>query len=126
LHRRATPAAVPETRHAIKSWLAENGIAGPDAGDILLATTEACANVVTHAYGLAEGSLDVTASLTDSEVSIVVGDDGVWLTPAAARTDNAGGHGLSIMRKLMDHVEIVTTRGTEVRMRRRLNGARDG
>ncbi|HTL87050.1 MAG TPA: SpoIIE family protein phosphatase [Acidimicrobiia bacterium] len=116
IRRPAVPASVPQVRHMLQVWLADRGIGGDDAFEILVATTEACANVVTHAYGLKAGAMDVTAHLSEQRVHVVVADDGGWRTAAT----NDGGHGLTIMRSVMDHVEIVTTPKTEVRMARRL------
>jgi len=118
--RRATAASVPETRHLVEAWLAENGIGGSEAFDVLLATTEACGNVVTHAYGLTPGLVEVTGRLTPSHVRIVVSDDGVWCSETRSQD---GGRGLTIMRSFMDRVEIVTTPRTEIRMERRVSGA---
>jgi len=119
--QRATAASVPETRHLVQTWLAENGIDSSEAFDVLLATTEACGNVVTHAYGLIPGLMEVTGCLTPSHIHIVVSDDGVWRSETSAQD---GGRGLSIMRSFMDHVEIVTTPRTEIRMERRVSGTR--
>jgi anti-sigma regulatory factor (Ser/Thr protein kinase) len=119
--RRATPTSVPETRHLVKAWHADYGVDDTEAFEILVATTEACGNVVTHAYGLTPGLIEVTAHLTKSEVHITVADDGIWQTRT---NDPDSSRGLSIMRSLMDHVEITTTPRTEVYMRRKLTGAR--
>jgi anti-sigma regulatory factor (Ser/Thr protein kinase) len=123
LHRPATPSAIPETRHMMQAWLADNGVTQTDAFEILTAVSEACANVVTHAYGLTGGPIDVAATLTNNEVSIVIRDDGTWRTRRPATHDSRS-RGLSIMHDLMDHVDIETSRGTEVHMKRKLNGAR--
>jgi integral membrane sensor domain MASE1/anti-sigma regulatory factor (Ser/Thr protein kinase) len=116
IRRPAIPASVPQVRHLLQAWLTEHGINGDESFEILIATTEACANVVTHAYGLNAGEMDVTAHLFPQGVRVVVRDDGCWRTSATKE----GGRGLSIMRTVMDNVEIVTTPQTEVRMERRL------
>jgi integral membrane sensor domain MASE1/anti-sigma regulatory factor (Ser/Thr protein kinase) len=119
IRRPAVPASVPQVRHLLQVWLSEHGVGDDDAFEILVATTEACANVVTHAYGLQVGAMDVTARLSQEGVRVVVADDGGWRTAAT----NGGGRGLTIMRSVMDDVEIVTTPKTEVRMARRLIGS---
>jgi anti-sigma regulatory factor (Ser/Thr protein kinase) len=122
VRRPAVPASIPETRRALHTWLTDNGVPEYDAFEILVATTEACSNVVAHAYGLDAGTVDLTTTLTGADLRIVVRDDGVWRSDPA--TNQHGGRGLHIMRSLMDRVEIVNGPGTEVRMERRLNGAR--
>jgi integral membrane sensor domain MASE1/anti-sigma regulatory factor (Ser/Thr protein kinase) len=121
LRRTAIPAAVPETRQIMKAWLADNGVDGAEAFDILVAASEACSNAVTHAYQLAPGQLQINASIADSELVITVQDSGTW---RSSSPDNTGGRGMAIMRGLMDRVEVNTAHGTEVRMCRRLRGTK--
>jgi serine/threonine-protein kinase RsbW len=65
----SAPGNLPLVRHAIRGFLDASDVADPPAGEVLLAVTEACANVVQHAYvgdpepGAIE--LPVIASLTD-------------------------------------------------------------
>jgi anti-sigma regulatory factor (Ser/Thr protein kinase) len=50
--------------------------------DIRLAVTEACSNVVVHAYaGRAPGPLDVSATVLDDELTVVVRDEGPGISP---------------------------------------------
>ena len=121
LRRTAVPAAIPETRQIMQAWLSDNGVDPTDAFDILVATSEACSNAVTHAYQLAPGPLQIDAKLADSELVITVKDSGTW---RSSSPDNTGGRGMPIMRGLMDRVEINTAHGTEVRMCRRLGGTK--
>jgi anti-sigma regulatory factor (Ser/Thr protein kinase) len=119
IRRPAVPASVPQVRHLLHTWLTDHEVTGDDSFEVLIATTEACANVVTHAYGLKVGAMDVNARLSGHGILVVVTDDGRWRTAAT----NDGGRGLSIIRSVMDEVEIVTTPRTEVRMERRLIGS---
>jgi len=121
LLRTAIPAAIPETRQIMRTWLSDNGVDPADAFDILVAASEACSNAVTHAYQLAPGPLQINASLADSEVVITVKDSGTW---RSSSPDGTGGRGMPIMRGLMDRVQINTAHGTEVRMCRRLGGTK--
>jgi anti-sigma regulatory factor (Ser/Thr protein kinase) len=107
------------------AWLADNGVDPDDAFDILVATSEACSNVVAHAYGLTPGPLELRACLEDSELAIIVKDSGTW--SACGVGGDSGGRGLQMIRTLMHNVEIVTDNGTEIRMRRTLHSpARPG
>ena len=119
IRRPAIPSSVPEIRHVLEAWLSEHRISSDDSFEILVAATEACANVVAHAYGLRTGSIDLAAQLDDEGVRVVVSDDGGWRTTTTA----GGGRGLSIIRSVMDNVEIIRSPKTEVRMQRRLIGS---
>ncbi len=104
-------------RLAARRWLRELDVAESDVNDILVACSEACSNVVQHAYGPKPGDMDVSASLENGSIVLDVRDTGRW-RPAAGR---GGGWGLQLMRALMDSVEVEQAPdGTEVRMRRRV------
>lgn len=85
--------------------------------DIRLAVTEACTNVVVHAYpDEQEGQMEVLATLLGDELTVVVRDDGEGIGP---RPDSPGlGLGLPLIASLAESVQL--GRGederTEVRM----------
>lgn len=84
--------------------------------DIKLAVTEACTNVVIHAYPDGEGPMEVRAALADRELSIVVRDEGRGVVP---RADSPGlGLGLPLIATLTESLELGTgdDAATEVRM----------
>lgn len=91
--------------------------------DIKLAVTEACTNVVVHAYPEGEGPLDVLASVREGRLTVVVRDEGRGIVP---RPDSPGlGLGLPLIATLAESLELGTGRGdaTEVRMTFRLGEA---
>src|SRR3712207_7720597 len=49
--------------------------------DVKLAVTEACTNVVVHAYPDGEGPLEVAATVRDNRLSVVVRDEGRGILP---------------------------------------------
>jgi anti-sigma regulatory factor (Ser/Thr protein kinase) len=88
--------------------------------DIKLAATEACTNVVVHAYAQPGGDdawMEVEAQPDGSELSVIVRDYGRGISP---RTENPGlGLGLPLIAALSGTVEIrsgADGRGTEVAM----------
>ena len=90
--------------------------------DIKLAVTEACTNVVIHAYADAEGPMEIQAALGESELSIVVRDEGRGVVP---RADSPGlGLGLPLIATLTESLELGTGEddATEVRMTFRIEG----
>jgi anti-sigma regulatory factor (Ser/Thr protein kinase) len=84
--------------------------------DIKLAVTEACTNVVVHAYPDGEGPMGLRASVLDDHVSIVIHDRGRGIVP---RADSPGlGLGLPLIATLAGSLELGTGESdeTEVRM----------
>jgi serine/threonine-protein kinase RsbW len=84
--------------------------------DIKLAVTEACTNVVIHAYPDGEGPMEVRAVLGEEQLSIVVRDEGRGVMP---RADSPGlGLGLPLIATLTESLELGTgdDAATEVRM----------
>ena len=73
--------------------------------DMRLAVTEACTNVVRHAYpGDEVGTIDVTVTPTDDAVYVVVGDRGRGI---GASTDARGpGLGLALIAAIVESLEI--------------------
>ena len=94
--------------------------------DIKLAVTEACTNVVVHAYpDRDDGPLGVQAILDESTLTIVVTDEGRGVLP---RADSPGlGLGLPLIATLAESLELGTgdNQQTEVRMTFDLDGAAD-
>ena len=113
----AEPRRLVEVRGALRRWLRESQVAASDENEILVASGEACANVVQHAYGATPGVMEVEAHLVDGAVEVSVRDNGDWRAPA----DRGGGWGLQLIGAVMDSVEVNRdVGGTEVRMRRRV------
>jgi serine/threonine-protein kinase RsbW len=102
------------------SGLAETvGVDGVELNDIRTAVTEACNNVVLHAYEGGEGPLQVELYVAPATVEVVVRDHGTGIRPHIRSDDEeALGIGLSIIQALAPRVEFkdVEGGGTEVRM----------
>jgi serine/threonine-protein kinase RsbW len=85
--------------------------------DIRLAVTEACTNVVVHAYPDGrEGPMEVLATLLGDELTVVVRDEGDGIAP---RPDSPGlGLGLPLIASLAENVQLGRdgNEHTEVRM----------
>ncbi|MGO4599119.1 MASE1 domain-containing protein [Terrabacter sp. 2RAF25] len=111
-------------RGALRRWLHESGVPESEANEVLVASGEACANVVQHAYSGADvaGVLELLARLSGDDLEVRVRDHGHW----RAAADRGGGWGLQLMHALMDEVEVEhAAAGTEVRLTRRVRlGAR--
>jgi anti-sigma regulatory factor (Ser/Thr protein kinase) len=92
-------------------------------GDMKMAVTEACTNVVVHAYagqdGDGAGLLEIDLLADDVGMTVVVRDNGSGIKSGGARADTpALGLGLPLIAALSDAFEVKgsATGGTEVRM----------
>jgi anti-sigma regulatory factor (Ser/Thr protein kinase) len=75
--------------------------------DMKMAVTEACTNVVVHAYDDKPGELEVAMTAGEDDLTIVVRDHGTGITPKPARTEPpALGLGLPLIAALADSLEI--------------------
>ncbi|MEX2554165.1 MAG: SpoIIE family protein phosphatase [Actinomycetota bacterium] len=118
----AQPERLAGIRRILGRWLRQNGSSPMDTADILVACTEACANVIQHAYPSKDGPIDIVASADGGAITIGVRDFGIWM-PEASASDGSN-RGLLLMRGLMDSVDVVSgPEGTNVLMRRRVGEA---
>lgn len=89
--------------------------------DMNIAVTEACNNVVLHAYpGGGEGDAEITITSVPDQVLISVRDEGAGINPFPAEVEMPGGlgFGFAMMSSLSDQFGINSgAGGTEVRMR---------
>jgi anti-sigma regulatory factor (Ser/Thr protein kinase) len=104
-------------RHALGGFADAFAVPESKLADIRLAVTEACANVVVHAYPDDEdGTMEVLASMHDGEMTVCVRDWGRGIRP---RPDSPGlGLGLSLIAALAETVQLGhdDAEHTEVRM----------
>jgi anti-sigma regulatory factor (Ser/Thr protein kinase) len=118
----AEPRMLAPLRQTLRRWLREIDAAPPVANDILIACGEVCANVIQHAYGAKEGLLEIGLDLSDGTAEVTVRDHGCWRPSSGIH----GGHGLPLIRELMESVEVRSgPEGTVVRMRRRISNGSD-
>ena len=107
---------VAVVRHAVGGLGEVLEVDDQTLSDIKLAVTEACTNVVVHAYPDGEGPMGLRASIDERRLSLVVTDRGRGIVP---RPDSPGlGLGLPLIATLAESLELGTGRSeeTEVRM----------
>jgi serine/threonine-protein kinase RsbW len=86
--------------------------------DLKTSVSEACNNVVLHAYGGDAGPMEVGLFVTDDQFSVRVSDQGVGMPAPPPAGDVSQGIGLSVIRALTEDVQFSSAPGggTEVRM----------
>lgn len=120
----ALPANVALVRQALAGLTDELGVDPARAADMKIALTEACTNVVVHAYGDTPGPLEVTMTVEHGRLLLSVRDRGSGLHPLPGRDEGAPlGFGLALIASLSDELGLVGGRhGTEVRIAFALDG----
>jgi serine/threonine-protein kinase RsbW len=116
----ARPENVAVARHAIGGFADVLDVPKQTLADVKLAVTEACTNVVVHAYPGSEGPMGLRATVDDDMLRVVVVDEGRGMLP---RPDSPGlGLGLPLIATLAESLELGTGEDerTEVRMSFRL------
>ncbi len=113
----ARAANIAVVRHAFGAFGEAFEVDEETLSNIRLAVTEACTNVVVHAYPEdREGLLEVAATLRDDKLEVLVRDEGPGIEP---RADSPGlGLGLPLIVSLTESVQLGrdADEHTEVRM----------
>ena len=120
--RREYPAradSVPLARNEAAGRARELGVDQSVAQAVALAVTEACSNVVVHAYREREepGEMTVLVERAGDFLCVTVLDDGLGIAP---RLDSPGlGMGLPLISQITDRLDLRSRRegGAEVSMR---------
>ncbi len=93
-------------RATLRSWLGSCDISTKMVQDVLVAAGEACANAIEHGHRHSPGTqIRLRAVSTAHQLRLTITDTGRWKTaPAGARGHR--GHGIALMRALMQQVTI--------------------
>jgi serine phosphatase RsbU (regulator of sigma subunit)/anti-sigma regulatory factor (Ser/Thr protein kinase) len=107
-----------ELRRRVGIWLTLRGLNESRRDETVLALSEACNNAIEHGYRETEGTIRIRLRHDRKVLQVVVDDDGTW---QPAHTDPMRGHGLLIMKDVMDRADVTHTRsGTRVALERLL------
>ena len=116
----ARPEGVAVVRQALAGVADALAFDAAVVADMKMAISEACTNVVVHAYDEEDGILEVEMSAGESGLTIRVRDHGTGIRPHGERRGEAPalGLGLPLIAALSDSYELTGTsgRGTEVKM----------
>ena len=117
----AVAEALTPIRRALADWATLAGLPPGDVDDLVLASYEAMANVVDHAYPPDQrGRFRLEAACTtDLQIVVTVSDDGRWQLPTDGSSHR--GRGLPLIHQLAHRVDVHhDQRGTTVQMHWRL------
>jgi serine/threonine-protein kinase RsbW len=116
----ARPEGVAVVRQALSGMADALDVDAAVLADMKMAVSEACTNVVVHAYDDSEGVLEVDMTAGDTSLTIRVRDYGGGIQPSLnqSREVPALGLGLPLIAALSDAFELHGSagHGTEVRM----------
>jgi len=115
---------VAVVRHALAGLADEIGMDEAGVADLKTVVTEACMNVVTHAYNGRPGPLIVSAEPDADGLTVIVLDEGSGIKPEASTERESLRLGLSLIAALSGSFAISggLDRGTQVTMRIPLSG----
>jgi serine/threonine-protein kinase RsbW len=102
----ATAENVVLVREMLAGMAAGAGLEATHLNDIQTAVTEACNNVVLHAYEGEQGPLDVEVSLRERTVAVRVQDRGIGMSSREDAEGESDGIGLHLIRTLAREVEF--------------------
>ena len=118
----------PNELRRARGWLSDHarasGFSDREVRDLALVVSEACANVIEHAYrGEPNHPIDLHLSIDDSRLLLLVHDLGVPFNvgeyrPPDLDVPQEGGYGVFIIRNLMDEVDydVSEESGTTLRL----------
>jgi anti-sigma regulatory factor (Ser/Thr protein kinase) len=93
-------------RAALRDWLSRCGLSQRTAQDVLVAAGEACANAVEHGHRHAPGrQIRLRVAASASQLRLTITDTGRWKA-AQPDANPHRGHGIPLMRALMQQVTI--------------------
>jgi len=107
-------------RHAVGNVARQLGMVEPGVADLQLVVTEACSNVVVHAYPDGpRGPLEVEASREADELDLVVRDQGKGFGSPTVPKNEGLRLGMALISTLSNSVDVFERRGggTEVCVR---------
>lgn len=116
----AEPENVRRARDEVASRAEALGLAPAGVDDLKTIVSEACANVVRHAYpeDAAERPMEVEMEKDDGDLRVVVRDSGTGIRPPTGARPSSLRLGFILIGSLADCLQLRTARGhgTELRL----------
>jgi PAS domain S-box-containing protein len=118
VHLPPEPEALASMRALLRRWLRPLPASDQELTELLTACGEAATNAIEHS-GAGE-PFEMSGRLDGLRVEVTVRDHGAWREPR----EGDHGRGLSLMRALMDSVDVMPSpEGTTVRLQRTMSGS---
>ncbi|WP_243636696.1 ATP-binding protein [Rhodococcus sp. Eu-32] len=104
----AVPDAATTLRRRVRKWATGLKVADSVVDAIELASYEALANVVEHAYARSEsnGGMTLTATHESHVLTVTVSDTGTWQPPTPTPDRS---HGLALIEAVSDNLDVDNT-----------------
>ena len=128
LHVQSRPQSLTLVRGML-SGVAEQLAMDPELlDDLKTSVSEACNNVVLHAYHGEPGPMEIQLYVDEDAVRVSVQDRGIGLSdpPGAITNDGAGGLGVSVMQALTRDFQLRPRPGGGTEVVMRFDGRRNG
>jgi anti-sigma regulatory factor (Ser/Thr protein kinase) len=115
----AEPENIGVVRAAVGDLASSHGMEEPTLGDLKTVLSEACSNVVRHAYPGVPGTFEVEAVPHSNALAVVVRDFGTGMRAHVGSDESSMRLGLGLISMLSSQFEIAghAGGGTEIRMR---------
>jgi anti-sigma regulatory factor (Ser/Thr protein kinase) len=114
----AEPQNVRQARDEAASYAEALGLSTPGVEDLKTIVSEACSNIVRHAYpaDATERPMEVKMEKTDGELTVTVSDCGTGIRPPTGARPSSLRLGFILMGSLADYLQLRTgkDRGTEL------------
>ena len=109
----AEPENVRQARDEAASCAEALGMSAPGVDDLKTIVSEACSNIVRHAYSAdaVERPMEVEIEKTDGELMVTVRDCGTGIRPPTGARPSSLRLGFILMGSLADFLQLRTGRG---------------
>ena len=94
--------------------------------DLKTSVSEACNNVVLHAYGDTTGPMEIRMFVDADALTVVVDDEGVGLEDSTSGPEVSQGIGISVIQALSREARFVARPGGGTEVTMTFDGVRDG
>jgi serine/threonine-protein kinase RsbW len=109
----AEPQNVRHARDEAASYAEGLGLASPGIEDLKTIVSEACSNIVRHAYpeDAKERPMELEMRKTDGELTVLVRDNGTGIRPPTGTRPSSLRLGFILMGSLADFLQLRTGKG---------------
>lgn len=119
-------------RHMISSMLLDLNPTVEEICDIKTAVSEAVTNSIIHGYGNEKGTIYISATIENNEITIEIKDFGKGIEDVERAREplytsqpelERSGMGFTVMESFMDYLDVISEKGfgTKVIMRKKIN-----